>query len=369
MSVKKALSILFIFVLLLYTVFSSQESLNIQNELNEHNLNWINPKTINQNDFTEIEIENKIEALIQEQKSNNILVINMEIPFNEKKLKYLGFKHPNELNLFVKKPVNSSNASELNNKIHIFKYDDFYISIENDDKINQENVYYTLRALNILKYRYKAAFNKLFQKTFSTLKSTPSFGFNYLNTNKAIWVGFNSNPKAIASNRSYLILDGYADLNKTIDLYRNISILNIHSNNILGNSNIGSKPIYNESDAYLNRIKYLKEGLLESMVHEMLHNYIDYSHSAQPKYNAIYKMRGMKSFNNFEENIVLNTSLSYFYTKGGFTNSIKDFYYTTTFNTNMNTLKRQNLFQTYYKSVFNKEPYQINLNMKMSILE
>lgn len=366
MCIKKTM-----FLLLLFLVkFSiAQDSSKIQLELKKHNLSWINPDSINQDEFSVTEIDDKIKVIIEKQISNKTLLVDMVVPFNEKKLMYLGFKHPNELNIFSKNQITTSNACELNSKVHIYKYDNFYISTEEDEKFSQENIYYTLRAINILKYRYNEAYSRLLLNTFSTIKTKPSTGFSYLNSNKAIWVGFNYNPTAIAANRTYLILDGYTDSNKTIDLYQNISVVNIHSNNILGKSSIGSKPIYKKSDSNINRENYLKEGLLESIIHEMLHNYIDYSHSALPEYNAIYKMRGMNSFNNFEENIVLNTSLSYFYKKGGFSNYIKDFYYTNTFDININSLKNQNLLESYFKSVFNKAPSDIKSEMKMQLLE
>ncbi len=347
----------------------AQKTLPEMTELNNHELSWINPDLINQEEFTEVEIENQIKRLVEEQTNDNLLVVEMEIPFNEKKLNYLGFIHPNNLDVFTKNQITAFTACELNRKLHIYKYGDFFISTEEDKEVNQENVYYALRAISILKYRYTEAYQRLFVDTRSPAKPKPTSGLKYLNINRAVWIGFNYNPVSIAANRMYLILDGYADSNNSIDLYRNTSNVYIHSENILGNSNIGSKPIYGETSSHLNRIKYLKEGLLESIVHEMLHNYIEYSHSALPAYNAIYKMRGMKSFNFLEENIVLNTSLSYFYKKSGFTDDVKDFYYSTIFHPNINSLQKQNLFATYYESVFNMEPDDIRTEMKMNILD
>lgn len=362
--------LLFILLPLFLVQISCKNKLNLpEKQVHDNNLQELNPNLIKQQFFSEIEIENKIKKQIKTQINNGVLVSEMEVPFNEKTLHYLGYIHPNALSIFSKNLITNQKAPELNKKLHVYNYDNFYISTEENDTISQQNAYFALRAINILKYRYTEAYNRLIKNAMFGPKSIPSLGFNYLNSNQAIWIAFNKNPSAIASNRLYLILDGYADPNKTIDLYRNIAIINIDSENILGHLNIGSKPIYKAKTAEENRIKYLKEGLVESIIHEMFHNYIDYAHSALPEYNAIYKMRGLNSFNNFEENIVLNTSLSYFNRKGGFTNSIRNYYYPNTFDANVKSLKNNKLFNTYFKSVFNKQPNNLRADLKMNILD
>lgn len=362
-------NILFIlFPLLLFQISCKNKISLSEKQWQNNNLHELNPEVIEQQNFSAIEIETKINTSIQTQINNGALVSNMKVPFNEKTLHYLGCIHPNTLKLFSKNQITNQKAPELNKKLHVYKYDYFYISTETNDTVSQQNVYYALRAINILKYRYPQAYNRLIKNTMFGPKPMPSAGFNYLNTNQAIWIGFNKNPGAIASNRLYLILDGYADTHKTIDLYRNIAIVNIDSENILGHLNLGSKPIYGNSTANKNRMDYLKEGLVESILHEMLHNYIDYAHSALPEYNALYKMRGKTSFNNFEEILVLNTSLSYLYREGGFTNKIKDYYYQNTFDANISNLKYSGLFETYFKNVFNKQPYNLREDLKLSLL-
>ncbi|AXT61120.1 hypothetical protein D1816_12425 [Aquimarina sp. AD10] len=360
---------LYISLLFINYLLGQEQDIN-KIELNKHDLSWINPNSINQDSLSMSEIENEIKLLVEKQANSEVFVADMIVPFNEKKLKYIGFIHPNEIGMFDNYRITSKSACEMNQKNHIYKYDDFYISTEEDDRISQENIYYSLRAYLILKYRYKKAYINLFEKTRTILKPNPSQGFDLLNTNKAFWIAFNYNPVDIAANRAYYILDGYVDDDKKISLYRNVAFVNIHSNNILGKSKFGSKPIYNEENSSLNRYSYLKEGLIETIVHEMLHNYISYAYTASREYNAINNMRNKHqgSFMPFEENIVVNTSLSYFYKQGGLKNQIKDFYYTKTFDKNIESLKTKRLFQSYYKSVFNIEPGNIKEEMKMSVL-
>jgi hypothetical protein len=299
-------------------------------------------------------IDLKIFKSISEQVSKNILNEEIETTINYKKLKYLGFIHPNKTGLFNANPISTlnKNTPELDKKLHVFNYDDFYISTEINNKQNRLNIYYTLRAINILKVRYKELYNVLFKnsKKFATKK--PNYA-NWVNSNKAFWIAFNNNPTYIASNNTIFLGDGYF-LNSTIGKYRNVALVNIDSENILGKSQtIGSRPIYNQEKNSDNHLKYLKDGLIESITHEMLHNYIDLAYSYKESINKIKTSRANCNFKYAEENTVLNTSLSYFIKKGGLHKKLIEYYYLNTFDFNIETLRRTNQLNEFSK-VFTK---------------
>lgn len=302
-----------------------------------------------QTSLTTEKIDFKIYESISKQVSKGKLNEAIEIPFNYNKLNYLGFMHPNETGMFNAKPISAyNNTSELDKKLHIFNYGDFYISIEATDQPNLLNVYYTLRAINILKIRYKELYNELFKesKKFATNKPLHA---NWVNSNKAFWIAFNNNPAYIASNNTVFLGEG-SFVNSTIGKYRNVSLVNIDSENILGKyPTIGSRPIYHQKKDADNHLKYLRDGLIESISHEMLHNYIELAYPYNASINKIKMNRGNSNFRYAEENAILNTSLNYFIKKGGLNQKLIKYYYRNTFDYNIETLRRTNQLTQYGK--------------------
>ena len=83
-------------------------------DLLKHDLFWIKPRIKHHfqpaNDFDQTplsaaQIDAEIAYRIQEAISNQALTRDIEIPINLKKIKYLGFVHPNDLGLFNAFPV------------------------------------------------------------------------------------------------------------------------------------------------------------------------------------------------------------------------------------------------------------------------
>lgn len=100
----------------------------------------------------------------------------------------------------------------------------------------------------------------------------------WVNSNKAFWIAFNFNPDYIASNNTVFLGAGYFQApNNSIGKYRNIALVNIDSKNIFGDLKpIVSRPIYKRGNNWDNYYAYMREALIESLIHEMGgHNYID----------------------------------------------------------------------------------------------
>ena len=114
-----------------------------------------------------------------------------------------------------------------------------------------------------------------------------------------------------------------------------MSVVSIDNTNIQGNLESGSMPIYMSSPNE-NYIRYLREGLVETIVHEMLHRLVDHRRSYEQKFNTLYDLRigkgqiGGVPVNDpngtAEETIVITTSMHYFIRKGGLQSSIHFLY-------------------------------------------
>ena len=102
--------------------------------------------------------------------------------------------------------ITMANSSSINKKLYIYKYDNFYVSVEQDDATNQQHVYFTLRALEILKNRYRKAFVSLFLDTQAFPTNQPKFE-NFSNSNKAFWIAFNNTPLYIAKSYTSFLND------------------------------------------------------------------------------------------------------------------------------------------------------------------
>lgn len=348
---KKTFLILFC-SLLLHSIALKGQPTATRQELDKHNLSWVKPtNNFDQNSLTVEKIDEKISDLIKIDISNNVLTYKMQVPINSKKLKYLGFITPKETGLFDFYTNWPNDLTHLNKKLYFYKYDDFIFTTEEDNAIDQKNVYCAIRSIILLKERYPELFTKLFTETKKYLSETPPFQ-SFSNSNKAFWIAFNSNPNYIASNNTAFLGAGYfPNSNGQIGMWSNVAVVNIHSKNILGQSNnIGSKPVYNKDNSWENYDLYLGEGLLVSIAHEMIHNYIDYAYTADDKIFRIKTYRGNPNFILAEENAVVNTIYKYFNAKGGLLKDQSNYYYKTVFEPNIKTLTEKKQIDAYAKA-------------------
>ena len=209
-------------------------------------------------------------------------------------------------------------------KQYVFKYDIFYFSVSDNKKINALNIFFAIRAINILKYKYPEAYTKLIQETLyfpykeylNSLINKKIASVNYLNCNKYFFISFNSISLGVASGITYFgdkttswIKDA------SVSFSENFPVISIHEQKLLGsNANEGCKPIYKSETPYVNYQLYMRDGLIETLTHELIHRYIDVNYSVELFCNYLYNNRSSndKSKNSLEEAIVRYTAVNYF---------------------------------------------------------
>lgn len=342
----------FVAIIMVFTLLTSTycvgQPVAAPEELAKHDLKWIKTNgDFDQTSLDETTIENEINRRIQNAIKNNKLTADIQVPINTKKLKYLEHKHPREFGFGEM----GSGLEHLNKEVYMYQYDDFYISTEEDQAVDQNNVFYTIRAVNILRIRYPESFKELFIDSKNPVSEKPRFQ-TFVNSNKGFWIAFNENPKFVSSNNTIFLFDRNVP-NSDIELYRNISVVNIHSKNILGASPSGSGPVYKQTNPWDNYNLHMADGLIVSIVHEMLHNYIDYAYVDKERFHLIKSYRGCISTTNFnlaEENAIINTSYSYFRAKGGIKEQQINYYYNNVYNPNIKTLRSNNQLNYYCKA-------------------
>ncbi|MGC4038677.1 MAG: hypothetical protein QM764_22125 [Chitinophagaceae bacterium] len=291
-----------------------------------------------QDNLTSVQIDQKIDSLIRN--SSQIDNFFYEIPFNTKELNYIGKKHPKDVLTFNTSANNNafnSRLSHINKDIEIYNYGGIYIFIPQKDNKNVLNLFFTLRALTIIKHKYpEAYFNLLLQQqsaqaesfvTQDPYRKAPSF-----NKSNSI-ISFDDSPIYIAASITDLVyssttgitIDGYGYYENTDNL-----VTSIDNENILGSTEFGSKKLYNFKNPNDNYFYYMRDGLIETLIHEFTHNYITNNTTINRKAFFINEMRFDKTDTSFqrdvEEAIVYNTCLRYYKRKGGISSTVQSFY-------------------------------------------
>lgn len=322
-------------------------------------LDWIrSAQDFNQEELGSGEIDERIAQLVWKAVEEKQSTADIEIPINSKKMIYLGQKNPFELDDL--KNASRNELRHYDSLLHIYKYGDVYISTQTDTKTDQQNVYYVARSLEILKTRYVEAYRKFFLDTKKFMSDEPKYG-KYLNRNKAFWIGFNTNPREISSNNHFFITEQNTPLQNTRSV--NVAAMNFHELKILGrNAANGSRLIYKMSSDEDNYRLHMREGIIVSIVHEMLHNYILYAAGVSEQYQKASSLRGRNHSDLAEEATVVNTVYKYFDRKGGLLQNQPAYYYPAIFYSNLAEIRILGLLTEYAAYYSTLVPTDTNLS-------
>ncbi len=348
---KRRLAYATIILLCLTKICHAQEFNAGTQALQAHDLRWIKYRNdIERTGMTAAAMESEIRYVIKSADNQGIAIRDIELPINVIKLEYVGYLHPNDIGIFSANPVRSDNSASINKKLYIYRYDNFYFSTETDNIQSQKNVYYAARAVEILRAKYWLAFERLFTDTERYPSDRPKLEL-FSNMNKCYWIAFNETPDYIAKSYTSFLGEGYfpdVDGAGNVSRFRNVVVIDIHAKNILGNeTSKGSRPIYKRSTADENYTLYMKEGLIETLIHEMIHRYIDYLYPHDKMLSDIRRNRNVGVFNMAEENAVVNTSLSYLLNEGGMGDELFKYYYKEVFQSNVAALHSSGQYEPY----------------------
>ena len=269
------------------------------------------------------------------------------------KIKALGYKSLDSLNLYGNtKPTTIGRViPNVKGKFYNFEYDGIFIlqtpsnaDLETLNTNPQQNLelYYTIRALEILKRRYGTLYAKLIQDVLypsMELANTTHLN-NWVNVFSKIVISFNTVSNDVAISGTYL---DTAPTSITIGnrdgfLYENIAVVSIHPDLIKGTDPFkGAYPIYKLGTPEANYMQFLKEGLLHAVAHELIHRYIDINNTKKGSiYNYIafgngranpYRSNYDKNLYNLEEAMLNQTLDVYFRTHGGLSAALLEYYY------------------------------------------
>jgi hypothetical protein len=242
---------------------------------------------------------------------------------------YLGHIHPNQTGAFTTTDVISrSNIGWLDSPRYVYRLGEtLYILTESDTASDQLDVFYTLRALEILRTRYPTAYEQLIVQAVQ-VPNEPSSGdgevrlpqHSWKNRTRSILISFDSSPKDIAAGVTVLDAAPKTDPTTGLKQYSNVDVISIDRETIRGQAQFGSRPLYGKANPEENYLRYMREGLVETLVHELLHRQIDRLSSIDDRMKALRERRTAASaceVDALEEVLVAGTSLDYFRRTGG----------------------------------------------------
>ena len=265
------------------------------------------------------EIEKRIARIIRGYASRNAYNYEIEVPLNRKKLRYLGYKNPGVLGFFTRRDMNR-HLQKLNRRLHIYRYGKTYIFTPGQKSQDHLNVFHSVRALNIHRYRYP----KIFKRYFTGLNTLP--GTINRTHIKRPWINRTANT-IIAFSSQRGIASSMYDIGYTrgrhfgLKIYHNNHIIYYNRRGICGKL---SRYLYRKPDWRMNYAMYLREGIIESMLHERLHGYISARYSISPF--LYYIRKHSRNYYAFEEPIINNTSISLLENRGGFSRRYISYY-------------------------------------------
>lgn len=295
--------------------------------LGKRDLAWIKTgNDFNQSRFaTAEEIDKEIEKRIRAY-DRKTAIVTFDVPFNTRRLvKPVNKKTYNDFDNTV--GAINSNLSNLN--AYFWRYGDIDIAVPGDTYQDQLNVYGVIRALEILRYRYPQAYQKLFVGTRAFASQAPTPGM-FVNRFKTVLIAFHTSTAADIAEGGQAV-GANEDMSGPYGKYSNLAVISIHATKILGAATTGSSVLYKKT-ANENYIRYLREGLVETLVHEMLHRYIDTRTNVDALETLIFKARPLaggtaRQLNSqWEEIFITNTSLTYFIREGGLQPSVPNHY-------------------------------------------
>jgi hypothetical protein len=172
--------------------------------------------------------------------------------------------------------------------------------------MSELRVWFVLRALTLLRHRYADAWSALFEPPGRT----------------PLLVAFDDYPTAIAA--SFTARGGPGS--------PGVPVVLVHPGHAGGEDpECGSAAIYRSGDSATDFLRYMSDGLVETLVHEMLHVYVEAASASDPACRFLStspaRAEGARdAWIATEECVIANTSLGYFARAGGLSKDVRSYY-------------------------------------------
>jgi hypothetical protein len=212
-----------------------------------------------------------------------------------RQVRYLGFGTFNELNLLpagwdILRAIksNATGRLELAEKRHFFAHGPFVFTVLTDGRQHIDMVVRTAAALDSLRTARPSAYEFL-TSTLRFPTGPPLANTNRIDRSGAVVFSFDKTPDHIAAA---VQVDGRFVFADNVQLYTNLGVISIDEETILGNdANNGSRRIYRLPTDSANYRRYMTDGVIFTMVHEMAHLHISHIKGTNRLAAAMYEAR------------------------------------------------------------------------------
>ncbi len=303
-------------------------------------LKWIKTsQDFDQANLSTQEIDRQIARVIQKQKSTPVAEI--VTPINLKKLAYYGyldFKKTGivtDSELFTSQPDLYADADGPRN---IFQYGNLTLLTTYNSYEDQLHVYSIIRSFIILQYKYPEIYEALFLNTALDPRENPQIvkdksNPGVYNANPYFVVSIHENPKkASNATTSYFSPQHVDPISNSWLADKNVHVIFFHKETLRnGGVYTGGIPMYPslaKADAH---IRFLRDGLLQTLVHERLHNYVsNYAPINQMcdfmRNDASLITGNGSTYRYLEEPIITHTVNTLFESYGGMSTEVMQYY-------------------------------------------
>lgn len=325
---------------------------------NDDFLSWITTSIdiVDQDKKNVLQIDNEIDRVITSQKDKNIF--DIEVPINYKKLLYYpqaDIRNLVVLSFNIFENDADGNYSDAINPKFIYRYGNLFIQSTGNSNRDQLNVYAIIRAYLIIKNKYPEIYKVLFERTEETqfgndvIKNINPTGVTFINSNRNYIFTIHENAvKALAATTTNYGWGG----NLNTKLLKKNFLVSDNNNHFIflnkqtlinGGVTTGGKNIYIDAESSDREIKYLFDGLLQTFVHERMHNYVG-NYSGVDSFLSYIRndnslLNGGGTYKYMEEPIVTNTTNLLFKKYGGLSNDVMKYYVDLFGSTQLDTLK------------------------------
>lgn len=247
-------------------------------------------------------------------------------------LEYLGAMHINDSGAFTTdQVVSAQNFAWLHGVRHIWRLGErVYVMTQADGPAEQLEVYFAVRALELMRTEHPETWDIIFTETAEIPAQDTVYDYPWKNRLRSVVISFDTSPLYIAAGLTILDAAPIINAQTTYQEYSNVAAISIDRETIRGESDsVGSKPIYGQPEPDANFLRYLREGLVETLVHELLHTRIDRLNSVDLDMNELWGRRGVNDACakwELEEALVAATSLLHFRNRGDVGDGYLDYY-------------------------------------------
>jgi hypothetical protein len=212
-----------------------------------------------------------------------------------RQVRHLGFGTFNELNLLpagwdILRAINpnATGRLELAAKRHFFAHGPFVFTVLTDGRQHVDMVVRTAAALDSLRTARPSAYEFL-TSTLRFPTAPPLANTNRIDRSGVVVFSFDKTPDHVAAA---VQVDGRFVFADDLQLYTNVGLISIDEETIVGNeADNGSRRIYRLPTDSANYRRYMTDGVIFSMVHEMAHLHISHIRGSSRLAAAIYEAR------------------------------------------------------------------------------